>query len=66
MYFLAAPFCFVATGGRCRRACDGSFTYPELAPSCKAKQKLGWTLRVRFPELVEIMMKADIEAIGAQ
>ncbi|HTO53299.1 MAG TPA: GDP-mannose 4,6-dehydratase [Myxococcota bacterium] len=36
-----------------------------LGNPAKAKQKLGWEPRVRFPELVEIMMKADLELLGA-
>ena len=35
-----------------------------LGNPAKAKQRLGWTPRVRFQELVEIMMKADLELIG--
>jgi GDPmannose 4,6-dehydratase len=31
----------------------------------KAKEKLGWTPTVKFAELVEIMMKADLELHGA-
>jgi GDPmannose 4,6-dehydratase len=36
-----------------------------LGNPAKAKHKLGWEPRVRFPELVEIMMKADLELLGA-
>lgn len=32
----------------------------------KAKQKLGWQPKVKFEELVEIMMKADLELIARQ
>ena len=37
-----------------------------LGDPAKAKRKLGWEPRVRFPELVEIMMKADLELVGAR
>jgi GDPmannose 4,6-dehydratase len=37
-----------------------------LGNPAKAKQRLGWEPRVRFPELVEIMMKADLELFGAR
>jgi GDPmannose 4,6-dehydratase len=37
-----------------------------LGDPAKAKRKLGWEPRVRFPELVEIMMKADMELVGAR
>ena len=37
-----------------------------LGDPSKAKRKLGWEPRVRFPELVEIMMKADMELVGAR
>ena len=35
-----------------------------LADASKAKQKLHWSPRVRFPELVRIMVDADLEAAG--
>src|SRR5690606_24031303 len=31
----------------------------------KAKQKLGWEPQVKFAALVEMMMKADLELVGA-
>jgi GDPmannose 4,6-dehydratase len=34
-----------------------------LGDPTKAKKKLGWVPKVRFEELVEIMMKADLEAL---
>jgi GDPmannose 4,6-dehydratase len=37
-----------------------------LGDPTKAKQKLGWEPRVRFPELVEIMMSADLKEVGAR
>ncbi|HTO06165.1 MAG TPA: GDP-mannose 4,6-dehydratase [Myxococcota bacterium] len=37
-----------------------------LGNPAKAKRKLGWEPRVRFPELVEIMMKADLEGVGGR
>ena len=37
-----------------------------LGNPAKAKQLLGWQPRVRFQELVEIMMKADLELCGAR
>jgi GDPmannose 4,6-dehydratase len=36
-----------------------------LGNPAKAKLKLGWEPRVRFQELVEIMMKADLDLVGA-
>jgi GDPmannose 4,6-dehydratase len=33
-----------------------------LGDPTKAKEKLGWQPEVKFKELVEIMMKADLEA----
>ena len=35
-----------------------------LGDASKAKQELGWKPRVGFEELVEIMMKADLELVG--
>lgn len=35
-----------------------------LGNPAKAKAKLGWTPKVRFEQLVEIMMKADLEAVA--
>ncbi|MBF0431208.1 MAG: GDP-mannose 4,6-dehydratase [Fibrobacteria bacterium] len=35
-----------------------------LGDPTKAKEKLGWVPKVTFDELVEIMMKADLELIG--
>jgi GDPmannose 4,6-dehydratase len=35
-----------------------------LGDPTKAKQKLGWQPKVKFEELVEIMMKADLKAIA--
>jgi len=35
-----------------------------LADASKAKQQLHWSPRVRFPELVRIMVDADLEAAG--
>lgn len=37
-----------------------------LGDPAKAKRKLGWEPRVRFPELVEIMMNADLKEVGAR
>jgi len=37
-----------------------------IGDPAKAKQKLGWTPKVKFEQLVEIMMKADLEEIGKQ
>jgi GDPmannose 4,6-dehydratase len=37
-----------------------------LGNPAKAKQRLGWEPRVRFAELVEIMMKADLELVGVR
>ena len=30
----------------------------------KAKRKLGWEPRIKFEQLVELMMKADLESCG--
>jgi GDPmannose 4,6-dehydratase len=35
-----------------------------VGDSSKAKAKLGWTPKVKFNELVEIMLKRDIERVG--
>lgn len=35
-----------------------------LADPAKAGQQMGWTARVRFPELVRIMVDADLELAG--
>lgn len=35
-----------------------------LGDASKAKSKLGWEPRVTFEELVQIMMKADLETVG--
>ena len=35
-----------------------------IADSSKASKKLGWSVRVRFRELVRIMVDADLEAAG--
>ena len=35
-----------------------------LGDPSKAKKKLGWTPKVKFEKLIEIMMKADLEAFG--
>jgi len=37
-----------------------------IGNATKAKEKLGWTPKVNFDELVEIMMKADLEHIDAK
>jgi GDPmannose 4,6-dehydratase len=37
-----------------------------LGDPAKAKKQLGWEPRVRFAELVEIMMKADLREIAGQ
>jgi len=37
-----------------------------LGNPAKAKLRLGWEPRVRFPELVEIMMKADLSRLSAR
>ena len=34
-----------------------------LGDPAKAKAKLGWKPKVSFPELVEMMMKADLETL---
>lgn len=35
-----------------------------LGDSTKARQKLGWTPKVTFKGLVELMVDADLEALG--
>jgi len=35
-----------------------------LGDASKANRELGWKPRVGFEELVEIMMKADLELVG--
>ncbi|NJK33770.1 MAG: GDP-mannose 4,6-dehydratase [Oscillatoriales cyanobacterium SM2_2_1] len=37
-----------------------------LGDATKAKQKLGWQPRVSFPELVRLMVDADLKAIGLE
>ena len=37
-----------------------------LGNPAKAKRLLGWEPRVRFHELVEIMMNADLKEVGAR
>lgn len=43
-------------------------TEPEtlIADISKARQKLGWNPKIRFEELVRIMIDADMEAIGLE
>jgi GDPmannose 4,6-dehydratase len=36
-----------------------------LGNSARARQQLGWTPSISFPELVQIMVAADLEAVGA-
>ncbi len=36
-----------------------------LGNPAKAKAKLGWTPKVKFEQLIEIMMKADLEAVSS-
>lgn len=38
-------------------------TAPLIADSSKARSQLGWKPRVKFKELIEIMLKADIEGV---
>jgi len=35
-----------------------------LGDPTKARTKLGWKPKVKFEQLVEIMMKADLKALG--
>lgn len=35
-----------------------------LGDATKAKQKLGWTPKVKFEELIQIMMEAEFESLG--
>lgn len=37
-----------------------------LGDPSKAQKKLGWVPRVKFEQLVEIMMKADMESVGTK
>jgi nucleoside-diphosphate-sugar epimerase len=41
---------------------DGSYL---VADATKARQKLGWRPTVGFKELIELMVDADIDALGA-
>jgi len=48
-----------------------SFNFTEiiahnLGDARKAKEKLGWEPKVKFKELVKIMVDADIERYGKQ
>ena len=65
---------FAAPGPRSRRACRDR---PEVLPALrgrrparrrvsKAKEKLGWEPKVRFKELVELMVDADVAALQDQ
>jgi GDPmannose 4,6-dehydratase len=35
-----------------------------IGDSTKAREKLGWTPSITFPELVELMVQADLQALG--
>jgi GDPmannose 4,6-dehydratase len=37
-----------------------------LGDASKAREKLGWEPKVRFRELIELMVDADIETLGKQ
>jgi GDPmannose 4,6-dehydratase len=37
-----------------------------IGDSTKAKEKLGWEAKVKFEELVKIMIKADLEKVAAK
>lgn len=37
-----------------------------MGDASKAKEKLGWEAKVKFKELVKIMLKADCESLGVQ
>ena len=53
--------------GRCVVAVDPRYFRPTevetlLGDASKAKKKLGWTPKIRFPELVAEMMREDLKA----
>jgi GDPmannose 4,6-dehydratase len=54
-------------GGRCVVAVDPNYFRPTevdslLGDASKARAKLGWKPRVRFPDLVAEMMREDLKA----
>ncbi len=56
------------TPGECLIAIDPRYFRPTevdflLADASKAKKKLGWSPKVTFPELVKIMVDADLELL---
>ena len=54
-------------GGKCVIAVDPKYFRPTevetlLGDASKARRKLGWTPKVKFPELVAEMMREDLKA----
>jgi GDPmannose 4,6-dehydratase len=39
--------------------------YTLCGDASKAKRVLGWEAKTKLPELVKIMVKADLERVGA-
>ena len=67
--FLAEAFAYAGLDWREHVEIDARYFRPTdvdllLADASKAKQQLHWSPRVRFPELVRIMVDADLEAAG--
>ena len=67
--FLAEAFGYAGLDWQEHVAIDPRYFRPTdvdllLADASKAKQQLHWSPRVRFPELVRIMVDADLEAAG--
>ena len=67
--FLAEAFGYAGLDWREHVEIDPRYFRPTdvdllLADASKAKQQLHWSPRVRFPELVRIMVDADLEAAG--
>ena len=50
--------------GATRATCDPTEVDELCGDASKAARVLGWTPRTRFPELVRIMLEADLRAAG--
>ena len=67
--FVEAAFAYVKLDWRQYVKIDERYFRPTevpelLADASEAKRRLGWSARVRFADLVKIMMDADLEAAG--